>query len=670
MTLDPRVMGFYRIVFGTLLCLDLLRHWKEARFLYSVAGAFPNDKHLFRPSSGNLFSVFHAFSTVNEVHVLFALGLLCHFLFLIGYRTRLFAILGFIFVTSMDSRIPLVENGGYVVVNLQCLYAMFLPLGRRFSVDAWLASWRARKETTLADLADRSDSVHESQPTQSLVGLTALINLSFVYLFNVINKSGAVWRHGDTVHYVLHINRMVTGVAVFFRDHMPEWSFKIADFTTLSCEATVFVCIVSWRARKVTRLVAMGLMFGLHTTFGIMMRLGPFSWFLIGWSTMLLLPIHVAAIQRIYEKRSAPIELGLRATSAFALALGRVVKRLDGYGRVAFVAAEGDALVSARRSGEAEWVTEPRAALALVTQALPLGRALYFLPRILGGSSVFATLVRHASTVERFFGLDLAEREPDASSPLRLRVRRWLVYPREALIAYLALCATLQVYMENKAFPKTLPPEVKPGVTLDPQEQKGLALLHQVLGSRVITLKPDPPWEFLQTTINYPRTFQGWGMFAPNPIQEDGVLAVDAYTIDGRRIDPLTGQAPDLDLTDSKGEGLSQLRQDYGNRIRLDRNQYYREGLKEYLLKWQLETGNPNDELVAFDVYWVRDRCPKPGSDKPYDGDAVPILTYRKPGYRAPGAFPQIPYSPRVRSAEKWDTPKTIGGRVVERPRQ
>ena len=35
-----------------------------------------------------------------------------------------------------------------------------------------------------------------------------------VYLFNVINKSGTVWRNGDTVHYVLHLDRMITGLAI------------------------------------------------------------------------------------------------------------------------------------------------------------------------------------------------------------------------------------------------------------------------------------------------------------------------------------------------------------------------------------------------------------------------------------------------------------------------
>jgi hypothetical protein len=665
---DPRTAGIYRIILGTLLCLDLIRHWGEARFLYSIVGALPNDKHLFRPSGGYLFSFFHSVSTMPEVHALFALGLLCHFLFLIGYRTRLFALLGFIFVTSMDSRIPLVENGGYVVVNLQCLYAIFLPLGKRFGVDAWRASWRAAKETTLDELADRSDPLGERLPTRTLVAFTALANLGIVYFFNVVNKTGQIWREGNTVHYVLHIDRMVTGVGVFAREHTPEWLMKVADYSTLGVEAMICVCILSWKGRKYARPLAMVLMTLLHGTFGVMMRLGPFSWFMIAWSWTLLLPIHFEWLQRFYERRTQPVRVGIAPQSALAMTVGRVVKRLDGYGRVSFEPAPEGATVAARVGESDAWVTEPAGVLRAIGQALPLGKWLGFVPRRLGGEAAFAAMMRNPSGVERFFALDLA---PAAGSglpaPLWTRVRRWLAYPREALVAYLALTAIMQVWMENKAIPKSIPPPVKEGTVLQADEKRGLAVMKKYLGDRVITLKPDVAPTFQQITINYPRIFQGWGMFAPNPIQDDGILAVDAFTIDGRHLDPFTGDAPDLNLNDARGAGLSQLRQDYGNRIRLDRNAYYREGLKEYLMHWHLETENPADELVAFDVYWVRDRCPKLGSDQPYDNDPVPLISWRKNGFKAPPGFPEIPPVPRARSAEKWDDEKAPPGRKVER---
>jgi hypothetical protein len=149
---------------------------------------------------------------------------------------------------------------------------------------------------------------------------------------------------------------------------------------------------------------------------------------------------------------------------------------------------------------------------------------------------------------------------------------------------------------------------------------------------------------FVQATILYPRIMQGWGMFAPNPIAEDGSISVDAITVDGRHIDPFTGLPPDLDLTDARGLGLGQIRQDYFNRIRLDRNKPYRRpGLLDYLLRYHERTGRPDDEIVAFDVYWVRDQCPKPGELRPYKNEALPIMTYRRPQYKPRPGLPALP---------------------------
>ena len=68
-------------------------------------------------------------------------------------------------------------------------------------------------------------------------------------------------------------------------------------------------------------------------------------------------------------------------------------------------------------------------------------------------------------------------------------------------------------------------------------------------------------------------------------------------------------------------------------------------------MAWHKETGHPEDELVAFDVYWVRDQCPKPGSNKAYKNETIPILTYRKPGYRPAPGLPPLPVEPKVESA-------------------
>jgi hypothetical protein len=645
-TIDPRTAGLFRVVLGTLLVLDCLRHWADARLLYSIDGVFPNDKHLWQPSSSHLFSIFHAFSTPAEVHVLFALGLLCHFALLVGYRSKLAALLSFVFVTSMDSRITLVENGGYVVVNLATFYAFFLPIERRFSIDAWRASWRGEKERTAADLERHAAAVESTRPIVTAGIAVALFNFAMVYFFNVVNKTGHIWRKGDTVHYVLHIDRMVTGLGVFVRETMPHPVLVASDFLVLSVEAIIFMCIIWPFGRKVTRPVALVLVFGLHAMLGTMMRLGPFSWFMIGWSTLLVLPIHWSMLRARRERRTRGCELGIDESSPLAVALGRVVARLDAYDRVRFVAGPAGGLLALKK-GEDDWDGDATAIASRVLEALPAGS---FLKR--PAAALLRAMRERERSITRFFGIDLDEVVAATPSPIASRLAIVPRFFREAFIVYFGACVVMQLWVENKAIPKQLPPPVRPDQKVQPHEQAALEWMKRILGPTVIPLKPDATPQFLQATITYPRMTQGWGMFAPNPIQEDGVLAIDAYTIDGRRIDPLTGRAPDLDLTDSKGEGLSQLRQDYGNRIRQDRNSRYREDLAVYLRRWHEETGRPEDELVAFDVYWVRDRCPPPGSIEPFGGEAVAIHTWRKQGYVRPEGMEAIPAPPKVRSAE------------------
>ena len=54
----------------------------------------------------------------------------------------------------------------------------------------------------------------------------------------------------------------------------------------------------------VRRPLAMALMAALHGSFGIMMRLGPFSWFMICWSFLFPQAVHWEILNRWYSKRS------------------------------------------------------------------------------------------------------------------------------------------------------------------------------------------------------------------------------------------------------------------------------------------------------------------------------------------------------------------------------
>ncbi len=648
LSIDPRSAALFRVALALLCIADTTRHWLAAGLLYTNSGVFPNQTSLVRPISGPSFSIFNAFSTTNEVHLLFAFGIAVQLLLLVGHHSRWAAVLNLLFITSRDSRILFVENGGYIVQNLACFWACFLPIERRFSIDAFRASWQARKETTLSELADRSGDAGARAPHVSLIALAAITNLAIVYFFNVINKTGNTWRDGDTIHYVLHINRMATGLSVLVREHFPPLVLKLTDFVVIAVEATICVCIMSPRARFATRLLAMGLIWGLHLTLGVLMRLGPFSWFLMGWSTLLLLPVHFEWLHRYDARHARPATLEIATTSPLAMAFARVLKRLDHRERIRFEPASSDALI-ALRAGDA-LLRDPGEVLRGIARALPFARwAGRFLP-----ARAFAWALANPARFERFFAIDLAPRaESTGSTGVARRFARLRVGLREAALAWLILCATVQAWIDNKIIPATIPPKLKEGQTLLPDEVQAYAFVKQLLGDTVIALKPARTPAFLTYTNGYLRIFQGWGMFAPNPIQEDGVMVVDAITVSGQHIDPITRRTPDLDLTDSRGEALSQLEQDLGNRLRFDKNQVYRAGVRDYALGHHLRTKNPDDEIVSVDVYWVRCKLPQPGEQRPTENDAVPIYTWRKPGHVPREGVPALPPPLRTRSADK-----------------
>lgn len=641
---DPRTLGLFRIVLGAMLILDGARHWFYAETFYSNAGVLSNHFHLFRPSSGFNFSLFHAFSSLTEVHIAFALSLGCYLALLLGYRTRLFSVLSCIWVTSMDSRMVMVENGGYVVVNLLAFWSMFLPLGQRFSIDSLRRSWKEQKERRPADLNRRLQPSWLDTQRVSLASFIVILNLGIVYAFNVVNKYGGTWRKGQTVHYVLHIDRMVTGIAVWFREYAPSWMLWGSTHVVLIVEALIMMLIFWPRWRLYTRPIAMVGMVLLHGTLGIMMRLGPFSWFLLVWSVLLLQRCHWEAITAWAKKRTARATVVFDPRSPLAFAACRLVMRLDRLQRLQFAPAttainSAPPPLIALRGAHGGVVGGARGIWA-ITRRLPGGRALTPALRLLSLGLVGPALAlaeRWRRPLAAFFWsptprgktkrltrrLDEETSTPPPEptiAPLHARLQRYRSRLRELVLIALLAMATSQLINENKSIPKPL--------------------------------KHKQP-RFVRAILTYPRIFQGWGMFSPNPIRDDGTLAVDAITIDGRHVDPFTGDTPDLNLSDARGMGLGQIPQDYFNRIRLDRNRAFRKPLRDFLKRYHKRTGRAADELVAIDVYWLVDQSPRPGDQSPFDHEAICLLSWRKIGHKPKAPLGKLPPRCKVKSAGK-----------------
>ncbi|HEX4404527.1 MAG TPA: HTTM domain-containing protein, partial [Polyangia bacterium] len=262
LTVDARSLALGRIVLATVLLIDLLRRVPVLRDLYSNDGVLPNHTVLWRPPWPQLLSVFFSASHVAEAAALFVVAGVCFLCLLVGWKTRLFHVLSFVMATSLHNRILFVENSGSVALGLVLVWTAFLPLGRRFSVDA---------------LSSARDGRGSEPRVVSLAVLGLLVQLSVIYAFNFFHKSGVTWREGTAVHYMLFQERIVTHLGVWVREQLPFAFTKALTHGTLFVEAAAPCLILCPVFRRWTRLIAFALLVGLHGGIALLANLGIFS---------------------------------------------------------------------------------------------------------------------------------------------------------------------------------------------------------------------------------------------------------------------------------------------------------------------------------------------------------------------------------------------------------
>jgi hypothetical protein len=512
---------------------------------------------------------------------LLVVQLVIYLLFTIGYRTKLMHALSAMLLVGINSRNIAVENGGYVVLVLLTIWTVFLPLGRRFSVDALLASWRERREGTAAALNDRSSPKLDERPVVSLAFLALLLQWAVIYFFNVVQKTGSEWRDGSAVHYFFQQDRMVTAFGVAIRDHVPLWGIKALTYGALAIEASVAVLLLSPFAPHRLRMIAWLLVCALHLGIAAVLDLGPFSYAMIAaFFAFVPRQFWEWAHERLLELRpTAQVEFN--PDCGYAIAICRILKRLDSLERLHFK--ENDELKSLAVTLEGQR-NQGFAALRRVVRVLPMPAlgALVLRAPVLG-----RTLKRQLGApgrasayfeLERLSGSDEQSPPPSAA---RCALGRVLAGAREAFVGFLILVGVSQVLLENRAIPQFLRPTWRPA--------------------------------WVEALVVYPRMFQGWSMFAPSPPTDDGLLVVDALTKGGRKVDPLTGEAPNFDVQRPGGFQMNQINGDFHRWLGDPRFEPYLDGLREYVKNYPRRTGRPEDALVRFDIYFVAERIPPPG---------------------------------------------------------
>jgi predicted DCC family thiol-disulfide oxidoreductase YuxK len=614
LTIDGRSLGLFRIGLGLLMLGDLARRVPHVRDFYTNAGLLPNHTVLWRPQVARLFSVFFPASLGQEVWVLFAICAFCYLCLLVGWRTRVFQVVTFLLATSLHNRDVFVENWGTVAMGALMVWSMFLPLGRRFSVDAVLASLRARRDETPADLTRERLPPPDLRPAVSLACLGVLLQLAAIYWFNFIHKSGETWREGTAIHYVLWQERIITSVGLWAREHLPFALWKGLTRGTLVLESAAPFLLLSPVLRHWTRGVAIVALAGFHLGIAALVNLGIFSAAMVAYYPLLLTDAHWRLLGRLVPTRGRRRVVYYDAGCGVCFQIVRVLARFDVHGRLTWISNQDLAALPADVPPDllerTMLVVDPERnrrwtrsdAFAQIFAALPLGR-LWAWPLLVPGLRALAgvaydAFARNRTAISMALGL-AACGVPGAAPPVRapeptptplgdwLRAR--VPTLRELGVGFVLFAFAADLSVSNASMPRVLRWDRRP--------------------------------EWMAALAMYPHIFQSWSMFSPDGPPRDYMVVVDAVTREGRHVDPyneVASRVATLPVDDlPKRLGHDSFWCDYT--LRIPNMPAYHQALLEWLLRYPERTGRPQDALVSLEAWNVEHASPPPGETAPHD---------------------------------------------------
>ncbi|MES1164163.1 MAG: DCC1-like thiol-disulfide oxidoreductase family protein [Verrucomicrobiota bacterium] len=617
--LDDRSLGLGRIVLGVVLIVDLLRRVPLIRDFYSNLGLLPNHTVLWRPAAPRMFSFFFMASLPEESALWFVIAFACFLCFTVGYRTRLFQVLSLVLTVSLHERILYAENWGTVVLAELLVWTLFLQLGRRFSVDALSASLRARPQETPEDLT-AGPPPPDDRPTTSLAALGLLLQIAVIYGFNYAYKTGATWRDGTAVHYVLWQDRIVTWFGLQIRSHAPFAVTRFLTRATLVIEAATPVLVLTPLFWRWARFAAALLLTGLHVGIALLANLGIFSPAMMALLPFLVTDAQWALFARLVPRKGRARTVIYDADCGVCWAVVRVLARMDVHRRLTWIASGRTAVLPAGVDpGLLErtiLVFDPVAPVAdrrwtradgfaQIFAALPLGRLWSWplrLPGIRGlANRGYDAFARNRTAISSWFGLAACGVAPAGSRPVA------------SAAAGQHAATPLRNWFAARA---PLAREI------------GAALVFLVFGAEVLATNPilipkrlqlrhRPDWMVAATM--YPNLRQNWGLFAPDAPLEEQTIVFDAFTREGRHVDPFNqafGRIAAVPTDDVPVRlGYSSLVFDYA--LKIPESGAYHQALIEWMLRYPDRTGRPGDEIVGFRGYVVQHGSPPPGQAAP-----------------------------------------------------
>lgn len=267
-SIDLRSMALMRIMLAALIIIDLILRSRNLSFFYTDQGVLPRVDWLdvnhrwyvsLHAASGELWWQVILFCLAG----LFALGLL------VGYRTRLMSVLSWLFLASLLNRNQLVLQGGDILLIVMSFWAMFLPLGAKWSVDAALQPEHQRNPNQLRFQPETS------QLFFSVATIAVILQVLYLYFFTALLKTGAPWRYPfEAAYYTLQIQHFVTPIGMWFKQFSALLPLGAAYVIFVEFIGPLLVLLpFKW---PVFRIIGLLMLASLHVAFMLLLHIGLF----------------------------------------------------------------------------------------------------------------------------------------------------------------------------------------------------------------------------------------------------------------------------------------------------------------------------------------------------------------------------------------------------------
>lgn len=197
--IDRRALAAFRIALGTLLLVDLALRSRNLTEFYTDSGVLPREA--FFADYANIYTI-HALSGDAWFQwLLFLVAGAFAIALIVGYRTRLATFVSWLLLLSLHIRNPMILNGGDSLLRMLCFWAMFVPLGDRWSIDA--------------SRTDNDRSVVATIGTMAL-----LLQVVLMYVTNAVHKvQGELWLEGEALPYIFGADQFT----ILLGNHLVEF---------------------------------------------------------------------------------------------------------------------------------------------------------------------------------------------------------------------------------------------------------------------------------------------------------------------------------------------------------------------------------------------------------------------------------------------------------------